>query len=746
MEAAGVARARGARADGGKEELSLTQQLTRDVLSWSERNFDTRPYVEAPITYSRLLEFLQAKQVERLDFYDGGKTTLAKIPMEDYDEDVEEAAKDYQILSVEIPANAYDLMDIVKSSGATVVVHTGPKVSPLATNFAAMMLPLTGLFLAQKVLDRWADWQRNKKGAKSNSQVAREAGKTKARFLADADTGVSFSDVAGLDKVVSEMNDLVSALRGDERFKKAGVHLPKGVLLVGPPGTGKTYLAKAIAKEAGVPFFSASGSEFVEMFVGVAAARVRDLFARARAQAPCIVFIDEIDAIGRARGSSAGDVDEREQGLIQLLVEIDGFDTHEDNILVLGATNRVDTLDDALVRKGRMDRIIPVELPDRRAREAILRVHARKRPVGSEENREELIKRAAQVTPGMSGADLANVWNEATILTVRNNLERITMREIEEAIEKVQSGLVLPPLAEPTVRRKVAFNEAAKALVTCCLPSQQPVLKVSIVPRGQSVSRTLLADVSNSALERYTRRREHLEDVVVVDLAKRAAEEVLWGREGITASTARALEAAVGDARFLMVNAGYLMDDDLSSTSWGAFDEALLERMPHAAAKVDAAVVNLVNRSYARCMDILKSRDAALRALAEELLELDEVEGHRLREILEEHPARELADDERAVVESYPLQRLPPEVATAVAEEGAQEAAVEAAEEGAEGGAAEESATAVAEGGAEEIAGADAEDDDDDGIDAEAQLAQAADDAAVGSAATATPDIFEAGR
>ena len=387
----------------------------------------------------------------------------------------------------------------------------------------------------------------SKSSGPSKSPTAGMAVVTTHKPAANLEAPVTFADVAGIDEVRSELEEIVQFLRSPERFDRLGARIPRGALLVGPPGTGKTLLAKAVAGEAGVPFFSMSASEFVEMFVGVGASRVRDLFNQARQAAPCVIFIDEIDAVGRKRSMRISGNDERDQTLNQLLVELDGFDGHK-AVVVLAATNRVDILDKALLRPGRFDRHVTVSMPDRVGREAILKVHTRRTPLHEEVS----LERLSRLTTGMSGADLANLVNEAALCAARQNFERITHDCFEDALARVQLGALRPIVMGEKDRRIIAYHEGGHALVARHLPQADTVNRVTILPRGQSLGVTQFT----AEEDRYNYSRDTLMARIAVGLGGRAAEELIFGSEHVTTGAENDLQVVTDLARRMVTRWG----------------------------------------------------------------------------------------------------------------------------------------------------------------------------------------------
>ncbi len=446
-------------------------------------------------------------------------------------------------------------------------------------------------------------------------------GKSKAKVFVETDTKVTFDDVAGVDEAKAELAEIVSFLREPERYRSLGARSPKGVLLVGPPGTGKTLLARAVAGEAGVSFFSISGSEFVEMFVGVGAARVRDLFEQARKAAPCIIFIDELDALGRARGigPSMGGADEKEQTLNQLLAELDGFDPSA-GIVLLAATNRPEILDPALLRAGRFDRQVLVDRPDKIGRAAILRVHARKIVLDPETS----LEKVAELTPGFSGADLANLCNEAAIQAVRADREGVTLEDFTLAIERIVAGLEKRNrLLNPLERKTVAYHELGHALVALSLPGQDPVHKVSIIPRGIGA---LGYTLQRPTEDRFLMRREELTNKMAVLLGGRAAEDLVFGE--ISTGAADDLQRVTEIARAMVTRYG--MTDKLGQVAYETETGSFLGQPVEGGGRrfsedtgreIDLAVKTLVDDAFATAAGILKERRDDLDRLAALLLE-----------------------------------------------------------------------------------------------------------------------------
>ncbi|MCL6590335.1 MAG: ATP-dependent zinc metalloprotease FtsH [Firmicutes bacterium] len=462
-------------------------------------------------------------------------------------------------------------------------------------------------------------------------------GKSKARLHTEDRTKTTFDDVAGADEAKEELVEIVEFLRQPRRFTELGAKIPKGVLLVGPPGTGKTLLAKAVAGEAGVPFFSISGSDFVEMFVGVGASRVRDLFEQAKKNAPCIVFIDEIDAVGRQRGAGlGGGHDEREQTLNQLLVEMDGFEPNS-GIIILAATNRPDVLDPALLRPGRFDRQVTMDIPDIKGREEILKVHAKGKPLSSEVD----LKVLARQTPMFTGADLANVLNEAALLAARRNKKKITMEECEDSIERVIAGPEKKSrLMSNKERELTAYHEAGHALVGHYLPTIDPIHKVSIIPRGQAGGYTLALPLED---KHYNTRTELLENIVFT-LGGRAAEVVALGE--ISTGARSDLERATKTVRRMITEYG--MSDVLGYMTFGhgheeqiflgrdiARDKNYSEEI---AAKIDREIKRIMDEAYERSTAIIKEHRDLLDLVAKELLEKETIEGKDFLALLGERP------------------------------------------------------------------------------------------------------------
>lgn len=418
------------------------------------------------------------------------------------------------------------------------------EIQPSADNSAVMGI-LAQLMLFLLLLGGLLLIIRRSANAPGGPGQALNFGKSRARFQMEAKTGIMFDDVAGIEEAKEELQEVVTFLKKPEKFTAVGARIPKGVLLIGPPGTGKTLLAKAIAGEAGVPFFSISGSEFVEMFVGVGASRVRDLFKKAKENAPCIVFIDEIDAVGRQRGAGiGGGNDEREQTLNQLLTEMDGFEGNT-GIIIIAATNRPDVLDTALLRPGRFDRQINVDLPNYNGRLGILEVHARNKRLAPDISLETIARR----TPGFAGADLANLLNEAAILTARRRKEAVTMLEIDDAIDRITIGLTLTPLLDSKKKRLIAYHETGHALLMTLLKNSDPLNKVTIIPRSGGVGGFAQQSFNEDMIDSGLYTRAWLTDRITIALGGRAAEEEVFGSAEVTAGASGDIKAVADLAR-----------------------------------------------------------------------------------------------------------------------------------------------------------------------------------------------------
>ena len=469
------------------------------------------------------------------------------------------------------------------------------------------------------------------------SNQAMSFGKSRARFQMEAKTGVKFADVAGVTEAKEELEEVVTFLEQPEKFTAVGAKIPKGVLLVGPPGTGKTLLAKAIAGEASVPFFSMSGSEFVEMFVGVGASRVRDLFKKAKDNAPCLIFIDEIDAVGRQRGAGiGGGNDEREQTLNQLLTEMDGFEGNT-GIIIIAATNRPDVLDSALLRPGRFDRQVIVDVPDLKGRQEILAVHAQNKKIDPSVSLEAIARR----TPGFTGADLANLLNEAAILTARRRKEAITDLEIDNAIDRVVAGMEGTALVDSKNKRLIAYHEVGHALVGTLVKGHDPVQKVTLIPRGQALGLTWFTPNEEQGLI----SRSQILARIAATLGGRAAEEIVFGKAEVTTGAGNDLQQVTNMARQMVTKFG-MSDLGLVSLENQNNDVFLgrdwmnkSEYSEDIAAKIDIAVREIVGNCYIQAKEILQENRLILERVVDLLIEQETIEGDVFRTIVADNTA-----------------------------------------------------------------------------------------------------------
>ena len=494
------------------------------------------------------------------------------------------------------------------------------------TNWLSVLFTWLPLLL---FLVAWMFMLRQMQGGGS---AAMRFGKSKARVLQESQTKVTFKDVAGCDEAKQELQEVIEFLKEPGKFQKLGGRIPKGALLLGPPGSGKTLLAKAVAGEAGVPFFSMSGSDFVEMFVGVGASRVRDLFEQGKRNAPCILFIDEIDAVGRHRGAGlGGGHDEREQTLNQLLVEMDGFESAE-GVIIIAATNRPDVLDPALMRPGRFDRQIVVDWPDVRGREGILKVHVRKVPLGEDVD----IKLIARETPGMAGAELANLVNEAALLAARRNHKKVTLRDFTDAKDKVTLGLERRSLVmTDKERRTTAYHEAGHALVAWLLPGSDPVTKITIIPRGRALGVTAYAP----AEERHNHSKKQLEDRLCHAMGGRAAELIVF--DHTTTGAVGDLEQATSIARNMVMRFG--MSDKLGPLAFGKREDTVFLGKEFASSKdyseatavlIDSEVRGIVDKANQQAVQLLRENLDKLHLLANTLLERETIDGDQMDRVL----------------------------------------------------------------------------------------------------------------
>jgi cell division protease FtsH len=573
------------------------------------------------MTYGRFLEYLDANRVTSVDLYDGGRTAIVEATDPQFQDRV-------QHLRVDLPGNAPELVTRLRESNINLDSHpmrNDGAIWGLLGNLVFPVLLLGGLFFLF----------RRSGNVPGGPGQAMNFGKSRARFAMEAKTGVMFDDVAGIEEAKEELQEVVTFLKKPERFTAVGARIPKGVLLVGPPGTGKTLLAKAIAGEAGVPFFSISGSEFVEMFVGVGASRVRDLFKKAKENAPCIIFIDEIDAVGRQRGAGiGGGNDEREQTLNQLLTEMDGFEGNT-GIIIIAATNRADVLDSALLRPGRFDRQVMVDVPDIKGRLEVLNVHARNKKVAPEVSLEAIARR----TPGFSGADLANLLNEAAILTARRRKEAITMLEIDDAVDRVIAGMEGTPLVDSKSKRLIAYHEIGHAVIGTLVKDHDPVQKVTLVPRGQARGLTWFTPGEDQGLI----SKSQIMARIMGALGGRAAEEVVFGSAEVTTGAGNDLQQLTGMARQMVTRFGMSTLGPLSLESQqgevflGAGWTARSEYSEEVASQIDAQVHTIVEKCYAdTCRMLLENREVMDR-LVDLLIDKETIDGEELRQIVAEY-------------------------------------------------------------------------------------------------------------
>ncbi|RCL49900.1 MAG: ATP-dependent metallopeptidase FtsH/Yme1/Tma family protein [Prochlorococcus sp. MED-G72] len=525
-----------------------------------------------------------------------------------------------------------DLLKILTENDVDIAVTPTKLANPWQQAISSLIFPVLligGLFFL---------FRRSQNGSGGGGgNPAMSFGKSKARLQMEPSTQVTFSDVAGVEGAKLELTEVVDFLKSPDRFTAVGAKIPKGVLLVGPPGTGKTLLAKAVAGEAGVPFFSISGSEFVEMFVGVGASRVRDLFEQAKKNAPCIVFIDEIDAVGRQRGAGmGGGNDEREQTLNQLLTEMDGFEGNS-GIIIVAATNRPDVLDSALMRPGRFDRQVTVDRPDYAGRLQILNVHAKDKTLSKDVDLDKVARR----TPGFTGADLANLLNEAAILAARKDLDTVSNDEVGDAIERVMAG---PEKKDRVISDKkkelVAYHEAGHALVGACMPDYDAVAKVSIIPRGQAGGLTFFTP-SEERMESGLYSRSYLQNQMAVALGGRVAEEIVYGEEEVTTGASNDLQQVANVARQMITKFG--MSDKIGPVALGQSQggmflgrdmSATRDFSEDTAATIDVEVSELVDTAYKRATKVLSDNRSVLDEMASMLIERETIDTEDIQDLL----------------------------------------------------------------------------------------------------------------
>jgi len=585
---------------------------------WRENGLNA---ATARMTYGRFLEYLDGGQVQRLDLYEGGRTAVVEITDP-------ELSNRFQRIRVDLPTAGPDLISRLRAAHVDFDIHS-------SRNNAALWGLLGNLVFPLVLIGGLIFLFRRSGNMPGGPGQAMSFGRSRARFQMEAKTGVKFADVAGVDEAKEELQEVVTFLKQPERFTAVGAKIPRGVLLVGPPGTGKTLLAKAIAGEAGVPFFSISGSEFVEMFVGVGASRVRDLFKKAKENAPCIIFIDEIDAVGRQRGAGiGGGNDEREQTLNQLLTEMDGFEGNT-GVIVIAATNRADVLDAALLRPGRFDRQVTVDIPDINGRLAILQVHARNKKLDGSISLEMIARR----TPGFSGADLANLLNEAAILTARRRKDAIGLSEIDAAIDRVVAGMEGTPLVDSKSKRLIAYHEIGHAIVGTLLPHHDPVQKVTLIPRGQARGLTWFMPGEDAMLV----SRAQLLARITGTLGGRAAEAVVFGESEVTTGAGNDLQQVAALARqmvtrFGMSDFGLLsLDGQMGEVFLGRDLVARSDYSNEVASLVDAQVREIVSRCYQLACDIIQANRVVIDRLVDLLIEKETIDGDEFRQIVAEY-------------------------------------------------------------------------------------------------------------
>ncbi|MBD1843723.1 ATP-dependent zinc metalloprotease FtsH [Cyanobacteria bacterium FACHB-63] len=575
------------------------------------------------LNYTGLLKKIDAGEVERVEIDEA--QSIARVRLQGQN-------KNEPPIEVQLLERNPELIDRLRKNKVSFdsqPTADNSVVVGLVANLLLFMLLIAGLLLIL----------RRSSNSPGGPGQAMNFGKSRARFQMEAKTGVMFDDVAGIEEAKEELQEVVAFLKKPERFTAVGARIPKGALLVGSPGTGKTLLAKAIAGEAGVPFFSISGSEFVEMFVGVGASRVRDLFKKAKENAPCIVFIDEIDAVGRQRGAGiGGGNDEREQTLNQLLTEMDGFEGNA-GIIVIAATNRPDVLDSALLRPGRFDRQITVDLPDRKGRLKILEVHARNKKLSDEVDLEKI----ARQTPGFSGAELANLLNEAAILTARRRKDAVTMLEIDDAIDRVSIGLAKNPLLDSTRKRMTAYHEIGHALLTTLLDNADPLNKVTIIPRAGGIEGFSQTVPNEETIDSGLYTRAWMLDRIKVILGGRAVEAEVFGEDAIDAGAASDIGKVTQIARQMVTMFGMSDLGPVALESSGG--EVFLGRnmMPQSeyseelASKIDQKVREIAKFCYAEARRLLRENRPLVDRLVDVLLEQETIEGDQFRTIVQEY-------------------------------------------------------------------------------------------------------------
>ncbi|DAA83569.1 MAG TPA: cell division protein FtsH [Cyanobacteria bacterium UBA10660] len=525
---------------------------------------------------------------------------------------------------VQIPSNDQELMDKLNTSNADVTVKKAPETNQLAGNIGTFIIVLFAIISLGLMI----------KAIQAGGSQAMSFGKSKAKMLLDSKVKTTFKDVAGIDEEKKELEEIVDFLKNGEKYMKLGAKIPKGVLLVGPPGTGKTLMAKAVAGEASVPFFSISGSDFVEMFVGVGASRVRDLFEQAKKHQPCIIFIDEIDAVGRQRGAGlGGGHDEREQTLNQLLVEMDGFDVNT-NIIVIAATNRPDILDNALLRPGRFDRQIYINAPDVKGREQILEVHAKNKKLDKDVDLKVLAKR----TPGFTGADLQNLLNESALLAARKGEDKISMDDIDCSIDRVIAGVEKrSKVLTDKDKELTSYHEVGHALIDKLLPEANELHKVSIIPRGMALGVTWTRPKDESV---HVSKAKLLAKIAV-SLGGRAAEEIVYGKENVSTGASQDLINVTDMARKMVTAWG--MSDKLGPMAYGKNQENVFmgrdfghqrDYSEQVAFEIDEEIKHIVDERYELAKRLLSENRDMLEAISRELLDKETIDDKEFEEIM----------------------------------------------------------------------------------------------------------------